>query len=81
MIMQDYETSTEKSLSLNEALLVPQNRVIRLLASKNFCVIMGRCTDYILCDIPIGIHIFLHAGMKHKIERVVNEYGLGYLRN
>ena len=76
MIMQDYEVPIEKSLSPDDALFVAQSRVIRRLAAKGSCVIVGRCADYILRDLPTCIHVFLHADMQHKTERAVNEYGL-----
>ena len=76
MIMQDYEVPIEKSLSPDDALFVAQSRVIRRLASKEPCVIVGRCADYILRDSPSCIHVFLHADRAHEIERAVNEYGI-----
>lgn len=76
MIMQDYEAPIEKSLSPDDALFVAQSRVIRRLVSEGPCVIVGRCGDYILRDVPGSIHVFLHADMPHKIERAVKEYGI-----
>lgn len=76
MIMQDYEVLIEKSLSPDDALFVAQSRVIRRLASECPCVIVGRCADYILRDIPNCIHVFLHADMPYKVEHVVSEYGI-----
>lgn len=76
MIMQDYEAPIEKSLSPDDALFVAQSRVIRRLANEGPCVIVGRCADYILRDVPGCIHVFLHADLPHKIERAVEEYGI-----
>lgn len=76
MIMQDYEVPIEKSLSPNDALFVAQSRVIRRLASECPCVIVGRCADYILRDVPNCIHVFLHADMPYKVEHAVSEYGI-----
>lgn len=76
MIMQDYEAPIEKSLSPDDALFVAQSRVIRRLANEGSCVIVGRCADYILRDVPGCIHVFLQADMPHKIERAVKEYGM-----
>lgn len=76
MIMQDYEAPIEKSLSPDDALFVAQSRVIRRLVSEGSCVIVGRCGDYILRDVPGCIHVYLHADMPHKIERAVKEYGI-----
>lgn len=76
MIMQDYEVPIEKSLSPDDALFVAQSRVIRRVASESSCVIVGRCADYILRNVPNCIHIFLHADMPYKIEHAVIEYGI-----
>lgn len=76
MIMQDYEVPIEKSLSPDDALFVAQSRVIRRLASESPCVIVGRCADYILRDVPNCIHVFLHADMPYKVEHAVSEYGI-----
>lgn len=76
MIMQDYEVPIEKSLSPDDALFVAQSRVIRRLASESPCVIVGRCADYILRDVPHCIHVFLHADMPYKVEHAVSEYGI-----
>lgn len=76
MVMQDYEVPIEKSLSPEDALFVAQSRVIRNLALKKPCVIVGRCADYVLRDIPSCINVFLHADKSYKIERSIKEYGI-----
>ncbi|MFI3299146.1 MAG: cytidylate kinase family protein [Rikenellaceae bacterium] len=76
MIMQDYEAPLEKSLSKQDALFVAQSSVIRRLASKGSCVIVGRCADYILRDFSGSINIFLYADMDYKERVAVSEYGL-----
>ncbi|MDE6556786.1 MAG: cytidylate kinase family protein, partial [Duncaniella sp.] len=76
MITHDYTVPVERSLSRKDALFVAQSRVIRRLAREGSCVIVGRCSDYVLRDNPSCIHIFLHASAAYKAERAVADYGL-----
>ena len=45
-----------------------QEKVIKELASKSDCVIVGRCADYILRDLK-PFRIFIYADMETKIKR------------
>ena len=76
IILQNYESSLNFSLSSRDALFVAQGRVIRKLALKESCVIMGRCADYILKDSPNVIKVFCYSDMRHKLVRGIEEYGL-----
>jgi cytidylate kinase len=42
--------------------------------SKESCVIVGRCADYILRDCPDLISVFVHANDDFRAERVAAEY-------
>ena len=52
-----------------------QYRIIRELAEKEPCVIVGRCADFILKDQPDCLHIFIHSDMAHRAARVRERYG------
>ena len=52
-----------------------QTNVIRDLADKGPCVIVGRCADFILKDRPDCLHIFIHSDMAHRAARVRERYG------
>ena len=41
-----------------------QAKVIKELASKETCVIIGRCADYVLKDYPNVVSVFIHADRK-----------------
>lgn len=47
-----------------------QSEVIRRLAARESCVIIGRCADYVLRDVPGVTTIFLHGDMESRIKRV-----------
>ena len=63
------------SMSVSDKLYVCQTNVIKDLAEKGPCVIVGRCSDYILKERPNTLHIFIHADMEHRKERILEKYG------
>ncbi|MDF9825427.1 cytidylate kinase [Breznakia sp. PF5-3] len=61
-------------LSLLERIYQTQKKVICDL-SKNSCVIVGRCSDYILRDDPDVIHVYIRANIEDKKYRAIHSYG------
>ena len=51
-----------------QAVYTEQSRVIREMAQKSDCVIVGRCADYVLRELS-PVRLFIYAGMKSKVER------------
>ena len=48
-----------------------QSDVIREMASRGPCVIVGRCSDYVLRDNPQAMHLFIHASITNRIRRIM----------
>ena len=46
------------------------------LAEKGNCVIVGRCADHVLAGRDDTLHVFIHADMKARAERIVRLYGM-----
>ena len=67
--------SMMNTMSMADQLFVCQTNVIRKLADEGPCVIIGRCADYILKDREDCLHVFIHADMQHRAERIVEKYG------
>jgi len=65
-----------ESLSLNERLFLAQFDTIREVAEEGSCIIVGRCADYILRDIPEATNVFIYAEEQDKIKRAVEQYGV-----
>ena len=61
--------------SVGDYLWRAQMNIIEELAEKGNCVIVGRCADHILRKRTDCLHVFIHADMEHKKERIVNLYG------
>ena len=78
-------SSIEQSSELTGAEYVPplteqvyelQSQIIRKLAARGPCVIVGRCADYVLRDHPELVSVFIHANMEFRMGRVEAEYHL-----
>ncbi len=61
-------------LPLQDQLFMVQADIIKDIAAKENCVIVGRCADYVLKDYADSLHVFVCGDMKHKAERAVKEY-------
>ena len=51
-------------------------RIIRELAEKESCIIVGRCADAILGDNPDNVNIFIYAPYEERLVNCVNELGM-----
>lgn len=64
------------NMSLQDEIYFMQNRIIKELAEKEPCVIVGRCADYILREREDCLHVFIRADEESKLERAVKDYGM-----
>lgn len=62
------------SLDVNKEAIINQSKIIREIAEKESCVIVGRAADYILRKNKNIIKIFLYAPMEYKIQNIKNNY-------
>lgn len=76
LIFQNYESSLEHSLSSKDALFVAECHVIRDIAAKGSCVIVGRCADYVLNDYPHLVKVFCYSDTDSEVRRCVEKYGV-----
>lgn len=66
---------SDLSMSAEDFLWMMQRKVILELAEKEPCVIVGRCADYILRERTDCLHVFVHADMAQRADRIVRLYG------
>ena len=57
------------NLSLDDRIYLAQTDVIRKVAAEGPCVIVGRCADYILRDLPHAVRLYIHAPLKDCVAR------------
>lgn len=65
-----YHQSATGVWSLEDNIYSTQAKVIRNIAEKGPCVIIGRCADYILSDTPNLVKIFIYGDLAVRAKRV-----------
>lgn len=63
-----------QSVPLNDEIFFAQSKVIKDIASKESCVIVSRCADYILREYKNLFNIFIYAPMEARMERTKSLY-------
>ena len=66
-----YQYRTATPWSLEETVYNTQSEIIRSIAEKGPCVIIGRCADYILEDNPNLVKVFIYADDEFRRERII----------
>lgn len=51
-----------------------QAKIIRDLASRESCVIVGRAADYVLKDYPNVVRVFVHASKEYCVQQAVERH-------
>ena len=57
-------------MPINDKLYLLQSKVIKEYADNGSCVIIGRCSDYVLRDRDDVFRIFIYCDLEHRKERV-----------
>lgn len=65
-----------KYADLTERALHVQKKIIRKLAERESCVIIGRSSDYILRDRPDLLRIFIYAPEEVRVKNVMESHNL-----
>ena len=63
-------------LPLNDKVFLVQSEVIRKIADKGPCVIVGRCADYILRELPNCVNVYIYSDMEDRVARATTYYNL-----
>ena len=59
----------DKDFVSEENIFNYQAKIIKDLAEKESCVIVGRCADYVLKDNPNVVSVFIHAPFDYCVDR------------
>lgn len=59
-----------------DSLFMIQSKIVRGISSKESCVIVGRCADFILKGHQHYFSVFIHANQETRMQRAVEEYGI-----
>ncbi|OIQ50108.1 Cytidylate kinase [Pseudodesulfovibrio hydrargyri] len=75
LYMQSY-AYVQDELPPSDVLFLVQSKIIREIAAKGPCVIVGRCANFVLKDNPNCFNVFIHADEEFRKAKMVNEYGV-----
>ena len=67
-------------LPVNDKLYLLQHKLIKEIAERESCVIVGRCADYVLRDNPRCINIFIYADMEFRKGEAIERHGIDAAR-
>lgn len=64
------------NLSNADELFIKEAELVKEIAEKESCVIIGRCADFTLSNRKDVLKVFVYSDMENKIKRVTEIYGL-----
>ena len=76
-----YYGGMDVHFTANEQVAKIQFELIKELAEKGPCVIVGRCANYLLRDRDDVLDVFIHAGFDYRLKRTIEKLGLPVGRN
>ena len=78
LVNQMYQYGNEKEEAPKDKIFEAESEVIRKLAEKGNCVIIGRCSDYVLRENSRVLKIFFTAPIESRIKRVMERLDISY---
>lgn len=75
-VNQMYLYGAEKEEAPKDKIFEAESNAIRELAEKGHCVIIGRCSDYVLRDNKNVLKLFLHAPLESRTGRIMQRFHL-----
>ncbi|MCR5675643.1 MAG: cytidylate kinase-like family protein [Lachnospiraceae bacterium] len=69
-----YNSSSFVDMPISHKVFLAQFETIKKIASEGACVIVGRCADYALQEMPNVLHIFIHADEESRIDRILSRF-------
>ena len=79
LVMDTYSLGYSNSyvdMPINHKVFLAQFDAIKKLAERESCVIVGRCSDYILRDRKDVLNVFIHGDIPEKMQRIMGLYNV-----
>ena len=62
--------------AMQDKIFEAQQNIIKFLAEKETCIIVGRCSDFILSDMENAMHIYIYAPYEARVEHCVKDLNM-----
>ena len=59
--------------STQDKIFEAQENIITFLAEKNNCIIVGRCSDFILSEVERSMHIYIYASYEARLKHCIED--------
>ena len=59
------------TVPISQQVFLAQFDAITKFAQSGDCVIVGRCSNYVLRDFTDAVHVFFYAGIEKRVERIM----------
>ena len=66
----------EYTKPLSEQVYELQSEIIRKLAGRGSCVVVGRCADFVLKDVADCLNVFICADIDDRVKRIAKRYDM-----
>ena len=76
LINQMYQYGNKEEEAPKDYLFEAESEVIKELAKKGNCIIIGRCADYVLKENPNVLKLFFSAPLESRIQRVMKRLNI-----
>ena len=66
----------KNSNSRQDEIFEAQQNIIKFLADEETCIIVGRCSDFILGDEKNSMHIYIYASYEARLKHCIEDLGM-----
>jgi cytidylate kinase len=70
-----YPLGTQASTA-QDKVFEAQKNIMKFLTEKESCIIVGRCSDFVLSDVENAVHIYIYAPYEARVKNCVEELHL-----
>ncbi len=77
LVNQAYQYRDAREEAPKDKIFDAESKIIRELADQGNCVIVGRCSDYVLKDDSRVLKVFFSAPVESRVKRVMERLGIG----
>ena len=65
-----------KSSAMQDQIFETQKNLIQFLAEKDTCVIVGRCSDFVLSESENAMHVYIYASFEERLRHSMEDLKL-----
>jgi len=74
VILNELSQSVAIGTSLDDRVYDQNSKTIKSISKQGSCILVGRCSDYILKSYPKVIRVFIYGDLEKRKDRIINVY-------